>query len=138
MTLTNTACKNAKPQQKRYRIYDTGGLYLEVMPNGSKYWRLKYRYLGQEKLLAIGVYPLVSLAEAHEARDKAKKLLAADINPGEAKKKQRQQAIANSQNTFELVAREWHENQLERWQSKHALTTIRRLENNIFLPILFF
>jgi hypothetical protein len=57
--LTNTACKNAKQESRKYRLYDTGGLYMEVMPNGSKYWRLKYRYLGKEKLLALGVYPVL-------------------------------------------------------------------------------
>lgn len=100
-TLTNTECKNAKPQEKKYRLYDGGGLYLEVVPNGSKYWRQKYRYLGKEKLLALGVYPEVSLAEAREARDKARKLLAQNTDPSAVKKHDRRVALINAQNTFE-------------------------------------
>ena len=75
MSLTNIKCSTAKPKEKPYKIGDSGGLYLEVMPNGSKYWRLKYRYLGKEKKLAFGVFPEVTLAEAREKRDIARKQL---------------------------------------------------------------
>lgn len=84
--LTELECKNAKPQSKRYRIADAGGLYIEIWPNGSKYWRFKYRHLGKEKLLALGVYPLVTLREAREARDIAKKKVISGIDPRDVKK----------------------------------------------------
>jgi integrase len=133
--LTNTACTNAKPESKKYRLYDSGGLYLEVMPSGSKYWRLKYYYLKKERLLALGVYPIVTLAEARDGRDKAKKLLVAGIDPSEAKKQDKRQAVINSENTFEVVAREWHQNQLEKWTEKHAANVLHLLEVNIFTYI---
>ena len=86
MPLTDIACKGAKPNNKPRKLADTNGLYLEVMPNGSKYWRLKYRFAGKEKHLAIGVYPEVSLSEAREKRAQARKLLAGNIDPSQAKK----------------------------------------------------
>jgi hypothetical protein len=86
MRLTNTAIKNAQPKGKPYKLSDGGGMYLEVMPNGSKYFRLKYRYLGKEKRLALGVYPTVSLGEAREKAFKAKKIL--DIGEDPSAKKQ--------------------------------------------------
>ena len=89
MPLTNIACQKAQPDQKPYKMFDSGGLYLEVMPNGSKYWRLKYRYFGKENRLAIGVYPRISLAEARERREQAKKALDNNINPSVSKKEQK-------------------------------------------------
>ena len=77
MSLTASACKNARPKAKAYKRSDGGGLYLEVMPNGSRYWRLKYRFGGKEKRLAFGVYPETSLVEAREKREMARKLLTA-------------------------------------------------------------
>ncbi|TAL40182.1 MAG: DUF4102 domain-containing protein [Alphaproteobacteria bacterium] len=132
MTLTNTTCKNAKPRKSKYRLFDSSGLYLEIMPNGSKYWRLKYRYLGKEKVLALGVYPLITLAEAREGRDRARKLLAVDTDPSQAKREKRRQAISKAANTFEVVAREWHENQKGKWTPKHAVNVTRRLEVDVF------
>ena len=76
MKLTNIQCQNAKPKEKPYKLADGGGLYLLIRPNGSRYWRLKYRIFGKEKSYALGVYPLVTLAEARQKRDTAKKLLA--------------------------------------------------------------
>ncbi|MDX9689630.1 MAG: Arm DNA-binding domain-containing protein [Alphaproteobacteria bacterium] len=96
MRLTNTACKNAQPKERAYKLADGGGLYLEVMPNGSRYWRLKYRFVGKEKRLALGVYPEVTLAEAREKRDAARKLLSQDIDPGQAKQERKRQAAINA------------------------------------------
>ena len=104
MKLTDTACKNAKAKNKSYKRFDGGGLYLEVMPNGSKLWRLKYRYLGKERRLSIGGYPLVTLAEAREAREEIKKLLAKDVDPVMAKRENKKKIIRNIQNTFKAVA----------------------------------
>lgn len=85
MKLSDKACKTAKSKEKLYKLADGGGLYLRVNPTGSKLWHMKYRYLGKEKLLAFGVYPIVTLAEAREKRDQAKKLLTNDTDPSTAK-----------------------------------------------------
>lgn len=132
MKLTDTACKSAKPAIKPYKRFDGGGLYLEVMPNGNKLWRLKYRFLGKEKRFSLGSYPLVTLAQAREGREEAKKLLTRDIDPSTAKKQARQQAILNAANTFEAVALEWHENQKDRWSEGYAQKIMRCLEMNVF------
>lgn len=132
MPLTDIKCKAAKPGAKPQKLTDGHGMYLEVMPNGSKYWRLKYRFLGKEKRLALGVYPEVSLGEAREKRDQARKLLAAGVDPLTVKKEQKRLAILNSENTFEAVAREWHEHQLNRWSEDHAGNVLRRMEADIF------
>lgn len=132
MTLTHTQCKSAKTKEKAYKLTDGGGLYLHVMPNGSKYWRLKYRIHKKEKLLSIGVYPLISLAEAREERTKAKKLLADDIDPSEFKKKTKRRSLHNSKNTFQLVALEWHNIKKEGWKTKYSNTVLSRLENDAF------
>ena len=80
MKLTDAAVRKAKPEASRYKMADGGGMYLDVMPNGSKYWRLKYRFEGKEKTLAFGVYPDITLADARQRRDEARKLLAHDID----------------------------------------------------------
>lgn len=132
MKLSDKACKAAKPKEKAYKLADGGGLYLEVMPNGSKCWRMKYRYLGKEKRLAFGVYPIISLADARTARERAKKMLAQGIDPSGAKKEERREAVRNAENTFKAVALEWHENQLARWTPTHAQNVTRRFEVDIF------
>lgn len=132
MKLTDKTCKAVKSKEKPYKLADGGGLYLEVMPSGSKCWRMKYRYLGKEKRLAFGVYPIISLADARTARDSAKKLLAQGIDPSGAKKGERREAIRNAENTFKAVALEWHEKQLPRWTPHHALNVTRRFEMDIF------
>ncbi len=135
MKLTNTSCKSAKPAEKPYKLADGGGMYLEIMPNGSKYWRLKYRFTGKEKRLALGVYPETSLADARERREQARKVLAAGNDPGEVKKEAKRLATLQAENSFEAIAREWHENQLARWNAHHAASVWRRLEVNIFPAI---
>ncbi|AEP10752.1 tyrosine-type recombinase/integrase [Micavibrio aeruginosavorus] len=135
MTLTNTTCKNAKPKEKPYKLADGGGLYLLVNPNGAKHWRLKYRFLGKEKLLAIGPYPLTSLADARQARDDAKKLIQSGADPVSHKREGKRNALRNAQNTFEAVALEWVENQKERWSPKYAEKVLRGLTVNIFPEI---
>ncbi|MCI5060693.1 MAG: tyrosine-type recombinase/integrase [Alphaproteobacteria bacterium] len=134
MKLTDTACKNAKPREKPYKIFDGGGLYLLTKPNGSKLWRFKYRFLGKEKLLAIGPYPTISLAEARETREKARKLLLKHPpqDPMLHKQEVKLNAIKNAQNTFKAVAKEWHNNQVDRWTRGYAQKVNRCLEMNIF------
>lgn len=132
MKLTDTACRNAKPKEKPYKKADGGGLYLHVTKEGAKYWRLKYYFLGKEKLLALGIYPIVSLQEAREKRDNAKRMLDAGQDPGLAKKEKKRQTLERHQNTFEVIAREWHENQLNKWSPTHGLNVMRRLEVDAF------
>jgi integrase len=109
--LTDTSVKSVKPKDKEYKLSDGGGLYLLVKPNGGKYWRLKYYFLDKERLLAFGVYPDVSLKDARLKRDAAKKLLAQNIDPSEAKKEEKRLSILQAANTFEAIAKEWLEKQ---------------------------
>jgi integrase len=133
MKLTNITIKNAEPKDKPYKLFDGGGMYLEITSGGSKLWRLKYHYLGKEKRISLGHYPLVTLAEAREKRDEAKKLLLKDIDPSNAKQSNRRDIIRNAANTFEVIAREWHDNRKEGgWSQEHADNVMRRLEVDIF------
>lgn len=132
MALTNTAVLNAKPESKQRKLADEKGLFLLIHPNGSKYWRLKYRVGGKEKLLALGVYPDVSLADARVRRDEARKLLANGADPGEVKKATKAAGAAKAANSFEVVAREWYAKNKAAWNSGHGDRIIRRLERDIF------
>lgn len=132
MALTDTACKQAKARDKSYKSSDGGGLYLEIMPNGRKYWRLKYRFANKEKRLAIGVYPTISLKEAREKREEAKKLLCDGVDPSQHKKDLKHEQILKTDNSFKKIAHEWHHNQIESWTPHHAKTIMRRLEADIF------
>ncbi len=132
MALTDLKCKNAKPTAKAQKLADGHGLYLEITPTGGRYWRLKYRYLGKEKRLALGVYPEVSLAEARDKREAARKLLADEIDPGEARKVQKRKRISDADCTFERVARDWHDRHKARWSDSHAQNQIYRMEQDIF------
>ena len=135
MSLTNAACKNAPPRERPYKKADGGGMYLEVMPNGSKYWRLKYRFAGKEKRLALGVFPEVSLIDAREKRDAARKLMAQGLDPSLAKYETKQRVTLNAANTFEATAREWHKQNLERWTPNYGQDILHRLEMDIFPEI---
>ncbi len=135
MKLTDTACKNAKPKDKPYKLSDGGGMYLHVKPHGSKLWRLKYRMHGKENTLGLGSYPETSLAEAREEREKIRKLIKAGIDPSLARKEEKLQARESSENTFELVAREWHEHQKARWTERHGNDVLHRLEMDVFPEI---
>jgi integrase len=132
MLLSDIQCKNAKAESKPRKMFDGGGLFLQIEPNGSKYWRFKYHFLGKEKRMAFGVYPEVSLAEARGKRDRARKLLSEQIDPNEDKKARLRKAALNAINTFEAIAREWHENQSERWSEAHQRHVIHKLETDIF------
>ena len=132
MALTDTAVKKAKPSDKPIRMFDGGGLYLEITPAGGKLWRLKYRFNSKEKLLAFGVYPEVPLAKARERRDEARRLLADGIDPGEHRKATKTMQAGLAANTFEVIAREWHAkvaaNQAETTYTKR----LRFLEGDVF------
>jgi integrase len=130
-SLSDAKARNAKPGTKPYKIADGDGLFLLITPSGGKYWRLKYFFLGKEKLLALGVYPDVNLAEARERRAQARKVLAAGNDPGEAKKEAKRLAIFKNANAFEVVAREWFEKRKHEWASITADVALARLETHI-------
>nr|WP_314266765.1 integrase arm-type DNA-binding domain-containing protein [uncultured Moellerella sp.] len=132
MALTDAKLRTLKPKEKVYRLGDSAGLYIEVAINGSRYWRMKYRFLGKEKRLAFGVYPEVTLAEAREKRDAARKLLASGSDPAEAKKIAKATQQANAENTFEAVAREWHKSKADRWSLRYRDEIIDTFEKDIF------
>lgn len=135
MPLTNIAIKNAKPKDKPHKMTDGDGLYLLIKPNGGKYWRLKYRYLGKEKLLALGMYPEMTLEEARERRLAARKLLASGIDPSQQKKDEKRRQIYNVENSFRIVAKEWFDINKPKWTPDHASRIWRRLELHIFPEI---
>jgi len=132
MPLTDTAIRTAKPSTKPVRMFDGGGLYLEVSPAGGKLWRLKYRIGGKEKRLALGIYPDVGLKEARQRRDDARKMLANDIDPCEHRKAKKSAKEERAANSFEVIAREWFEKNRETWAPSHADKIIRRLEKDVF------
>jgi integrase len=132
MKLSDPAVRKSKPETKPYKMADGGGMYLEVMPNGSKYWRLKYRFGGKEKRLALGVYPDVSLADARGRRDDARKLLANGSDPGAVKQSQKRQAKQSAANSFEAIAREFHALKSPIWTPHHSIDWINALEREVF------
>ena len=132
MKLSDTAVRKAKPEAKSYKMADGGGMYLEVMPTGAKYWRLKYRYGGKEKRLAFGVYPDVSLAQARERRDDARKLLANSTDPSAVKQAQKTSKAELAENSFEVIAREWFVRHAPNWKENHSSKIIARLEKDVF------
>ncbi len=132
MPLTEVACKNAKPREKQYKLADGGGLYLLVHPNGGRYWRQKYRWLGREKVLAFGTYPQVPLAEARDQRDAARKVLRGGADPGALRKQEKLVASVKAANTFEVVAREWHAAKRADWLPSHAERIMKSFEDRIF------
>ncbi|WP_261546082.1 tyrosine-type recombinase/integrase [Burkholderia multivorans] len=132
MPLTDTTIRNTKPAAKPVKLFDGGGLFLLVTPAGQRYWRLKYRTAGKEKLLALGVYPEVTLATARRKRDEAREKLAAGIDPGEAKKAEKRTARLSAENSFEAVAREWHAKYAPTWSESHGSRILRRLEVDAF------
>lgn len=132
MALTATAVKNAGPGDKPVKLFDGGGLYLLLNPNGSRWWRFKYRYAGKEKLLSFGTYPDVSLKDARDRRDEARRQLAAGIDPGQHRKAQKAALADRAENSFEIVAREWYAKYSPNWAHGHSDKIIRRLERDIF------
>jgi len=132
MPLTDTAIRNTKPGEKTVKLTDGGGLYLLLNPNGSRWWRLDYRFSGKRKTLSMGVYPDVTLAEARERRNQARKLLANGVDPGEQRKAQKTATLERAANSFEVIAREWFEKHRDGWAPTHSSKIIRRLEVDVF------
>ncbi len=132
MPLTDTAARLVKRQAKAFKLSDERGMFLLVQPNGSKWWRLKYRIEGKEKLLSLGIYPDVSLSQARQRREDARKLIADGVDPSENRKAQKAASKERSANSFEVVAREWFGKFSTGWVDSHADKIIRRMERDIF------
>lgn len=132
MALTDLQVRNATAKEKQYRLADSGGMYLEVRPNGGRYWRLKYRFGGKEKALTLGAYPGISLKEARNKRDAARKQLADGIDPSLAKQAAKRTQRLNAENSFEAVAREWWAKFAPSLSASHAQRNLRRLEVHVF------
>ena len=130
MALTATTIKTCKPKDKAYKLTDGGGLYMLVSPRGGKWWRFDYRFQSKRKTLSMGVYPAISLKDARDRRDEAKKQLANGIDPAMVRKSQKHQQ--SQPNTFEAVAREWHDKFKPGWSDTHASRLLRLLERDIF------
>jgi integrase len=130
--LTDLQARKAQPRGKDYKLADGRGLYLFVTTTGYKSWRMKYRFGGKEKRLTFGPYPEVSITEARERRDEARRGLRDSRDPIVGARKRRAAAVAEGEATFEAVARRWHANQKNRWTPIHAADVIRSLERDVF------
>ena len=128
MPLTDTTIRNVQPTDKPQKLFDGNGLFLFVAPGGTKSWRWKYRFQGREKLLTFGMYPQISLKEARERCAESRKLLGGGIDPSVQKKV----ASRAWENTFETIAREWHDNKKSAWSENYAEDTLERITSNIF------
>lgn len=132
--LTDAQCRNAvcPPDKKRERMTDSGGLYLEVAPNGSKRWFWKFRKGTSDSRLALGSYPAVSLTAARKARDVAKLQKSDGTDPVQARKIQKLIGVNSADSTFKVIALEWYEKQVARWSEVHAERLLRQLERDLF------
>lgn len=130
LPLSDLQIRQAKPKEKPYKLFDGGGLFLEVSTSGGKLWRFKYRFGGLEKKLSLGAFPAVSLADARQKRDNVKIMMAKGIDPTAARKIEK--ITQSGEGTFEAVAREWHSKYSPRWAASHAVKILRRLELEVF------
>ncbi len=120
MRLNDMQIRRAKVEDKAYTLSDGLGLSLLIEPNGSKSWRFRYRYAGKPKMISFGVYPMVTLADARQRREEARKQVSDGINPSEARKEQKRALKAGVENTFEALAREWHSLKSAKWSAGYA------------------
>ncbi|MFA6232494.1 MAG: integrase arm-type DNA-binding domain-containing protein [Rhodanobacter sp.] len=132
MALSDAAIRKSKPAEKSQRLFDGGGLYLEVAPSGGKWWRLKYRFGGKEKRLSLGTYPDTGLADAREKRDASRKLLAQGVDPGAQRKAEKAAGNDRAANSFEVVAREWLAVKKPEWTASQYDKECGKLENHAF------
>ncbi|MEN2747122.1 integrase arm-type DNA-binding domain-containing protein [Sphingomonas sp. T9W2] len=135
MPLTAAQARSAAPTEKAYKLADGGGLYLWVSPTGAKSWRMKYRYGGKEKVLTFGLYGDVSLAEAREMREAAKRTLRANKDPAIEARLEKHRAVAAAGSTFEASARAWHADEQARWSAGQSTLVVRALERDVFPEI---
>jgi integrase len=132
MPLTDSMARNAKPAAKAVRMFDRDGLYLEISPRGGKWWRLKYRNAGKEKRVSLGVYPEVNLKMARARAIEARQLLDAGVDPSENRRAAKAAQVQGAANSFEVVAREWIEQQMKSWVKGHGERILTRFERDIF------
>ena len=132
MPLTDAAVRNAKPGEKSRKLTDGGGLYLEVRPEGGKWWRWRFRFAGKEKLLSVGVYPDVSLFDARAKRDELRKQLATGVDPSIARKAAKFARDGDAANSFEVVAREWFATRRADWSASYGEKIMARLAADVF------
>jgi integrase len=132
MPLNEMKIRNARPKEKPFKLTDGDGLFLLVTPQGGKWWRFRYRFDGKEKMLSFGTYPEIGLLDARDRRFEARKQVAKGIDPGEVRKAQKAAKVANCENSFEVVAREWHGKFAKTWSAVHANTIKDRLEKEVF------
>ena len=130
--LTDSACRQARPDLTNRKLSDSGGLYLMVLTSGTKSWRWKYSFRGKEKTLSIGLYPQVSLRQAREARDEARRLLQSGGDPSAEKRRQTSSRTQQPSDSFESIARAWHASKAPGWKPRYALQILTRLENDVF------
>ncbi|WP_407438515.1 tyrosine-type recombinase/integrase [Lelliottia sp.] len=130
MALTDTKVRSAKPEAKEYSLVDGDGMFLLIHPNGSKYWRFRFRFAGKQHLMAFGVYPETSLADARQKREEARRLVAAGVDPREHKRAVKEEQ-AKDVITFESVARDWHASN-QKWSESHSGRVLKSLEDNLF------
>lgn len=132
MLLTDIQIRKAKPKDKAYTLNDGKGLSLLIEPNGSKGWRFRYRFAGKPKMISLGTYDQVSLADARRKRDEAKKQLSENINPSDTRKSEKITLKYATENTFHAVAMEWHASKCTTWTEGYANEILRCFENDVF------
>lgn len=132
MALSDAQCRSAKPQDKPYKLFDTGGLYLFVTSAGGRLWRLKYRFEGKEKLLSIGSFPEIGISDARKKRNAAREKLDDGVDPAAERKEKKRATVNSNALTFKTVALEWHENKKHEWTPAYAAQVLSRLEADIF------
>lgn len=120
MALSDLGIRAAKPADKPFKLADEKGLFLLINPNGSKLFRMKYRFDGKEKVLSFGAYPDVSLKQARDRRDDARRLLAQNVDPGATQKAQKRARAIAGQDAFEVVAREWMKTKGREWTESYG------------------
>ncbi|WNY88480.1 tyrosine-type recombinase/integrase [Leclercia adecarboxylata] len=132
MPLNDMQIRRAKPEAKAYTLGDGQGLSLLIEPNGSKSWRFRYRFAGKPKMISLGVYPTITLADARSRRDEARKLVAEGKNPSEVRKEQKVALQTVSENAFEKIATEWHQMKSTKWSAGYASDIMEAFKNDIF------
>lgn len=130
--LSDVQVRNAKPKDKPYKLQDGFGLYLLITPTGGKLWRFDYRFDGKRKTMALGAYPEHTLQDMRKRKDDARKLVANGADPSEVKKAKKAAIIAETDNSFEVVAREWLSKRKAKWSEVYIEEVLRRLKYDVF------
>lgn len=132
MPLNDMQIRRAKPEAKAYTLGEGQGLSLLIEPNGSKSWRFRYRFAGKPKMISLGVYPTITLADARSRRDDARKLVAEGKNPSDVRKEQKIALQTESESAFEKIATEWHQMKSAKWSEGYASDIMEAFQNDIF------